>query len=120
MVKKKITYVAKTGGLKFEGEDDIWYNPSPDVKKYATKELVGCEVEVTISENNIVTFLSKTAPAQGQKSVANFTGGDESEKRKIRSMAIAYAKDLIVAERVPKDNLLNAAETIFNYIWSGK
>jgi len=53
-----LTVVAKTGGIRFQGED-VWYNPDAVTKKYVKPDMKGKEVEITLKEGteNNFTFI---------------------------------------------------------------
>jgi hypothetical protein len=76
-------------------------------------------VEVTVGENNVITFLKVLGGGIIHEEIEDSppSAYSESEKRKIRSMAVAYAKDLVVAEKTEATNLIPVAENIFRYIW---
>lgn len=46
----KLSIVAKTGGIKFDGEEE-WYNPTPNCKAYVKPEYKGKFVEITPTEH---------------------------------------------------------------------
>jgi len=41
------------------------------------------------------------------------------EKRSMRAMSTSYAKDMFCQSKIEKSEVINMAESIYNYIWNG-
>lgn len=119
-----IKVVAKTGGIIFEGEETYW-NPSAKCKEYVTPELKGKKVEVGIldPEKRTFSFISpvKTEQKEAPKS-ETFTKATEyvpSNEERTNSMAISYAKDLVVAGKIDLSKMGQFAVAIKQFIKTG-
>lgn len=63
----------------------------------------------------------QTAPQQGQQSPQQRRQGTKSDDMvRIRSMALAYAKDLVVAEKITRPELASVANEFTAYIMTGR
>jgi len=118
--KGRIQIVAKTGGILFEGEEDIWYNPIDSCKQYVKKDFQGNLVEITLTEEN-GRYFSYIKKAEGESGSSEVIGNiSEEPKRRYRAMAISYAKDLIVEGKIEMNQFRTVSSKIFDYIWEGK
>jgi len=41
------------------------------------------------------------------------------EKRSIRGMCVSYAKDMVIADKIKKEELIDTAQIMFEYTWGG-
>ena len=87
----KISFVAKTGGIKFEGDEDTWYNPQGKCKDYVKPDLKGCDVEIELSDKKDTDFiflkkLGTSAPVQEESvNVSKNDYWENKEKRDIET-----------------------------------
>lgn len=119
--KGNITYVAKTGGIKLEG-DDSYYNPVGKCKEFIKKEMEGSEVEITLLDNDDHKFaFIKTISSSVSSPTAHSTPATNpnSELTKMRSMCLSYAKDLVVADKVEIEKMIAAAQKMYEYVKEG-
>ena len=134
----KIRYVASTGGIKLEGEDS-WLNPTENVKKHITKDLVGKNVELTLDDNNKITYLEKL-PTEKEILEVNEEDLSKSEKneyweakdrRIVRQNVLSHATNIAIAiynrkeeiEGITVDEVTNTimriAERLENWVYRG-
>ena len=118
-----LTTVAKTGGIKIDNGD--WINPTAVVKQQISadpsvledlKTKRGSRVEVIFNPEKPDTYEAvKVLEEQPQKQVnpkQEYKPNDSSYK----AMAASYAKDLVIADKIKIDEMLDMAEKIFSYI----
>ena len=63
------------------------------------------------------TTVAKRTPQQVMEEVKPDWIG--KEKRSIRAMSVAYCKDLVVSDKIKKEDIITTAEGMFQYIWNG-
>lgn len=101
---------------------DNWYNAIKECEKYVTKDLEGCEVELTMLPNsNKFAFVKVTREKVVTETVKGENKGAVSEiDIKYRSMAISFSKDLVIADKISEADMITIADGIFFYIKTGK
>ena len=135
----KIKVVASTGGIKLEGED-FWLNPNENVKKFITKDLIGKNVELTLDDNNKITYLEKLPT---EKEILEVNEEDLSKpetkneyreannRRIVRQNVLSHATNIAIAiynrkEEVDgvtvdevTDTIMRIAERLENWVYRG-
>jgi hypothetical protein len=122
-----LTTVAKTGGIKIDGGD--WINPSAVVKQKIEvdpsvledlKTKRGSRVEVKFNPSKTDTYEAvKVLEEQPQKQLnpkSKQTSDYKPSDSSYKAMAVSYSKDLVIADKIKIDEMLDTAEKIFSYI----
>lgn len=102
-----------------------WWNGIGECIKFIKPELTGCEVELTIQnlETRKFTFIKQLTKVQTTSTNIKpsiVQSVDMAEARRYRAMAVAYSKDMFVADKIEETDFIAMAEGIFKYIWDGK
>ena len=97
-----------------DSPDGNWWKGVDKAQEYVKKELKGNEIELTIlnTEKRLFSYIN-TLCTEVQQSKT------DGESQRLRSMALSYAKDLVVGEIIPHTEILSTAESFFNYIKKG-
>lgn len=104
-----IVQAVNNNGIKI---NDRWYNATKDCEKFITPDLKGCMVEITLlPESNMFNFIRKVSEKENLQKL-------ELEMR-FRAMAVSYAKDLVISDDIDKQDMIELADRIFNYIKYG-
>ena len=133
----KIAYIAKTSGIKFEGEEE-WYNPTNTAKAYIKPELKGKEVTIRLTDDDPFkfSFIQVNKSSNSSQPVkappTNFMTKEEywankevrdldTRDRITRHGAINTAIEILKTVRKPdstvtSENLLTTAEFLANKI----
>ena len=98
---------------------DDWYMFSPAVKKFVeNKELFGKKVDIELSEDK--KLITKITFKEGVKPIENNTKPYFNDE-KVRSMALSYAKDLLVSnDKYGGRALYEIADSFYEYIKTGE
>lgn len=108
-------YKLKVGNLTFNDFEGVAVNVSlNDNIKVIYSESQGTFNGKPVTYKNVVS-IEKTIESPAQ-TVRN----EVIDKVKIRSLAVSYAKDLLVANEIGKHDLLIVADTLATYIETGK
>lgn len=113
----KITSVRKDKmGCKV---DDNWYMFTPAVKNFVgDKDIYSKEVDIETNEDGkMITKLTIKESEQPKEKFTKFK--HEESENKIRSMALSYAKDLWIADKIERKDVLELAEVFKKYIETG-
>ena len=113
----KITSVRKDKmGCKV---DDNWYMFTPAVKNFiGDKQIYGKEVDIETNEDGkMITKLTIKESEQPKEKFTSFNAGNDTIRN--RSMALSYAKDLWVADKIERKDVLELAEVFKSYMENG-
>jgi len=108
-IKGKIGIVAKTGGIKLEG-NDRWFNPNIEVRNIITPEIRGRFIELTIDDFGKIkdiTFLDEDHVETNEEyDEKKQTYWDRREQVVVRQNALRHATKIALAElEYKKENI---------------
>ena len=104
-------------GIKVEIDNTPQWCQYLSKSKDQTKFVVGQEAEYTLDsrEHNGNTYYT-IKPLQNAFSGSNFSRKLKSEQSKYSGFAMSYAKDLVVAEKIPFEQMLPAAKKMMDWM----
>jgi len=115
----KITSVRKDKtACQLDG--DKWFVFSQEVKDFVKdKDIWKADAVVEFSDDGkfITKMTIQEPPKQGAKKVETSFGSKSDVD--IRSFAVSYAKDVWIAGKIDKEEVIDIAEKFFNYIKTG-
>jgi len=111
----------KTGGIKIGGE---WYNTTEATKSFTAEVNKGDTVEFACGADSKLSFVKKigASPTASPGTPAQ-PGVDMSkvyaakDMRSHRSMVLAYAKDLAVADKIKTTEIMEFAQSFLNFVY---
>jgi hypothetical protein len=109
----------KTKGIQIGG---TWYSCSDAAAKFLERLHKGDKVSLNLDENKKVTFVKVeeaatqvSAPDTESEKGAYFR---DKEKHSVKAMALSYAKDLCVGDKIEKDAIIDVAQKFFEWLYS--
>lgn len=113
--------ISKTGGIKISGSDN-WINPTNEAKKDIlnrldeVKKLTNTRIKLRIDNNGNYVSIESLKEQNPITTSPKQEVWDKKDKRFNRSVAISYAKDLVIAGIIKYSELQDEAEKIFKFI----
>lgn len=103
--------------------DGKWKKCTPEVAAFAKKLPRGSNLKATSEdEEGVINRIDTDAKPSFNKPFVKASGyrpsGESDEK--LRGVALSYAKDLVIAEKVDQDKMFTVARTFFVFLKEGK
>lgn len=118
--KGRVEVVARTGGIKFQGEDK-WYNPTKEAKDSVKREFKGREVEIELSdvEKNIFSSIAVASAETSQKNDQPY------QELIVRQTCLKAATEMVCAElqknsvtsEFSVNRILDVATAMEKWVW---
>ena len=77
--------------------------------------------DITEKEGRKMDSSTPEGKKKAKKIMEEVKGTDwiAKEKRSIRGMCVSYAKDMVIADKIKKEELIDTAQIMFEYTWGG-